>query len=200
MGKTIGEVATIRTGIVAARKKVEQNAIIRYQYEMLNLKCVASEGYINKEYVEDYESSLPLKLDCLTQMGDILVRLSAPYTAILIKEQDLCGLVIPSHFAIIRVNRRIVLPEYMYWTLGRDKINVRIKQNSSGSTAFGTISSGAIASLPIRIIPIEKQRILSELLRLTEREQELLYKLSTEKEKYNKELINRIYNTIKEGK
>ena len=167
---------------------------------MLNLKCVASEGYINKEYVEDYESSLPLKLDCLTQMGDILVRLSAPYTAVLIKEQDLCGLVIPSHFAIIRVNRRIVLPEYMYWTLGRDKINVRIKQNSSGSTAFGTISSGAIAGLPIRIIPIEKQRILGELLRLTEREQELLYKLSTEKEKYNKELINRIYNTIKEGK
>ena len=55
MGKTIGEVATIRTGIVAARKKVEQNAIIRYQYKMLNLKCVASEGYINKEYVEDYE-------------------------------------------------------------------------------------------------------------------------------------------------
>ena len=200
MGKTIGEVATIRTGIVAARKKVEQNAIIRSQYKMLNLKCVASEGYINKKYVEDYESSLPLKLDCLTQMGDILVRLSAPYTAILIKEQDLCGLVIPSHFAIIRVNRRIVLPEYMYWTLGRDKINVRIKQNSSGSTAFGTISSGAIAGLPIRIIPIEKQRILSELLRLTEREQELLYKLSTEKEKYNKELINRIYNTIKEGK
>ena len=200
MGKTIGEVATIRTGVVTARKKVEQNAIIRYQYKMLNLKCVASEGYINKEYVEDYESSLPLKLDCLTQMGDILVRLSAPYTAVLIKEQDLCGLVIPSHFAIIRVNRRIVLPEYMYWTLGRDKINVRIKQNSSGSTAFGTISSGAIAGLPIRIIPIEMQRVLGELLRLTEREQELLYKLSTEKEKYNKELINRIYNTIKEGK
>ena len=34
MGKTIGEVATIRTGIVAARKKVEQNAIIRYQYNL----------------------------------------------------------------------------------------------------------------------------------------------------------------------
>ena len=200
MGKTIGEVATIRTGVVTARRKVEQNAIIRYQYQMLNLKCITSEGYINKEYVEDYESSVPLKPDCLTQMGDILVRLSAPYTAVLIREQDCCGLVIPSHFAIIRVNRRIVLPEYIYWTLGRDKINVRIKQNSSGSTAFGTISSGAIASLPIRIIPLEKQRILGELLRLTEREQELLYKLSTEKEKYNRELINRIYNTIKEGK
>lgn len=200
MGKTIGEVATIRTGIVAARKKVEQNAIIRYQYKMLNLKCVASEGYINKEYIEDYESSLPLKLDCLTQMGDILVRLSAPYTAILIKEQDLCGLVIPSHFAIIRVNRRIVLPEYVYWTLGREKINTQIRQNSSGSTAFGTISSGLIANLPIRLLPIEKQRVLGELLKLSEREQELLHRLAEQKEKYNKELIYKIYNTVKEGK
>ena len=200
MQKTIGDVATIRTGVVTTRKKGDKNSIKSYCYQMLNLKCIAPEGYINKANIEEYESSLLLKADYFTQMGDILVRLSAPYTAVVIREQGLCGLLIPSHFAIIRVNLRTVLPEYIYWTLGRDKINVQIKQNSSGSTAFGTISSGAIAGLPIRIIPIEKQRILGELLRLTEREQELLYKLSTEKEKYNKELINRIYNTIKEGK
>ena len=200
MGKTIGEVATIRTGLVTARKKVEQNAIIRYQYKMLNLKCVASDGYINKEYVEDYESALPLKLEYLTQMGDILVRLSAPYTAVLIQDQSVCGLVIPSHFAIIRANPRIVLPEYVYWTLGREKINTQIRQNSSGSTAFGTISSGLIANLPIRLLPIEKQRVLGELLKLSEREQELLHRLAEQKEKYNKELIYKIYNTIKEGK
>lgn len=200
MIKTIGEVSTVRTGVVAARKKVNKNSTTRYQYKMINLKCIAAEGYLNKENIEEYESALPLKTEYLTQMGDILVRLSAPYTAALIREQDLCGLVIPSHFAIIRVNSEIVLPEYVYWTLGRDKINIRIKQNSSGSTAFGTISSGAISSLSIRLLSIEKQRILGELLRLSEREQELLHRLADQKEKYNKELINRIYNTVKEGK
>ena len=167
---------------------------------MLNLKCITTEGYINKEYVENYESALPLKLEYLTQMGDILVRLSAPYTAVLIQDQSVCGLVIPSHFAIIRANPRIVLPEYVYWTLGREKINTQIRQNSSGSTAFGTISSGLIANLPIRLLPIEKQRVLGELLKLSEREQELLHRLAEQKEKYNKELIYKIYNTIKEGK
>lgn len=199
MKKKIGEVATIRTGVVTARKKRDEKSISGYQYQMLNLKCITEEGYINKEYVEIYESALPLKLEYLTQMGDILVRLSAPYTAVLIQEQALCGLVIPSHFAIIRANTRVVLPEYIYWTLGREKINTLIKQNSSGSTAFGTISSGAIAGLPIRILPIEKQRILGELLKLSEREQELLHRLAEQKGKYNKELIYKIYNTVKEG-
>ena len=200
MKRKFGDVATIRTGVVTARKKRNESSISSYQYQMLNLKCITTEGYINKEYVENYESALPLKLEYLTQMGDILVRLSAPYTAVLIQDQSVCGLVIPSHFAIIRANSRIVLPEYVYWTLGREKINTQIRQNSSGSTAFGTISSGLIANLPIRLLPIEKQRVLGELLKLSEREQELLYRLAEQKEKYNKELINRIYNMIKEGK
>ena len=200
MKRKFGDVATIRTGVVTARKKRDESSISSYQYQMLNLKCITTEGYINKEYVENYESALPLKLEYLTQMGDILVRLSAPYTAVLIQDQSVCGLVIPSHFAIIRANPRIVLPEYVYWTLGREKINTQIRQNSSGSTAFGTISSGLIANLPIRLLPIEKQRVLGELLKLSEREQELLHRLAEQKEKYNKELIYKIYNTIKEGK
>lgn len=200
MKRKFGDVATIRTGVVTARKKRDESSISSYQYQMLNLKCITTEGYINKEHVENYESALPLKLEYLTQMGDILVRLSAPYTAVLIQDQSVCGLVIPSHFAIIRANPRIVLPEYVYWTLGREKINTQIRQNSSGSTAFGTISSGLIANLPIRLLPIEKQRVLGELLKLSEREQELLHRLAEQKEKYNKELIYKIYNTIKEGK
>lgn len=200
MKRKFGDVATIRTGVVTARKKRDESSISSYQYQMLNLKCITTEGYINKEYVENYESALPLKLEYLTQMGDILVRLSAPYTAVLIQDQSVCGLVIPSHFAIIRANPRIILPEYVYWTLGREKINTQIRQNSSGSTAFGTISSGLIANLPIRLLPIEKQRVLGELLKLSEREQELLHRLAEQKEKYNKELIYKIYNTIKEGK
>ena len=200
MKRKFGDVATIRTGVVTARKKRDESSISSYQYQMLNLKCITTEGYINKEYVENYESALPLKLEYLTQMGDILVRLSAPYTAVLIQDQSVCGLVIPSHFAIIRANPRIVLPEYVYWTLGREKINTQIRQNSSGSTAFGTISSGLIANLPIRLLPIEKQRVLGELLKLSEREQELLHRLAEQKEKYNKELIYKIYNTVKEGK
>jgi restriction endonuclease S subunit len=72
-------------------------------------------------------------------------------------------------------------------------------QNSSGSTAFGTISSGLIASLPITLLPLHEQRIIGDLLRLSEREQELLNKLAEEKKTYNTLLLNQIYDNMKRG-
>ena len=132
-------------------------------------------------------------------MGDILVRLSAPYTAVLIERPELCGIVVPSHFVIIRVDKRFASPEYIYWSLKRDKNRITMMQNSSGSTAFGTISSGLIASLPITLLPLNEQNIMGNLLRLTEREQELLNKLAVEKKVYNTLLLNQIYDQMKRG-
>ena len=141
-----------------------------------------------------------MKKDYLTQPDDILIRLSAPYTAVIINRPELLGLVVPSHFAIIRTNKRYVTPEYLFWTLRREKNRIEIMQNSSGSTAFGTISSGLIASLKITPLPLDKQKVLGNLLILSEQEQELLNKLSAEKKKYNTLLLNQIYDNMKRSK
>lgn len=196
---TISEIAAVRTGLVTARKKKEASSSCTYNYRLLNLKCISNEGYINESYIESYELSSELKEDYLTQMGDILVRLSTPYTAVLIERPELCGIVVPSHFAIIRVDKRFASPEYIYWSLNRDKNRITMMQNSSGSTAFGTISSGLIASLPITLLPLNEQNIMGNLLRLTEREQELLNKLAEEKKVYNTLLLNQIYDNMKRG-
>lgn len=196
---TISEIASVRTGLVTARKKKEASSSCTYNYRLLNLKCISNEGYINESYIESYKLSSELKEDYLTQMGDILVRLSAPYTAVLIERPELCGIVVPSHFVIIRVDKRFASPEYIYWSLKRDKNRITMMQNSSGSTAFGTISSGLIASLPITLLPLNEQNIMGNLLRLTEREQELLNKLAVEKKVYNTLLLNQIYDQMKRG-
>ena len=86
---TIGEIAGVRTGLVTARKKKSVSSARTYEYQLLNLKCIADEGYINKVYIETYETSEELKDNYLTQMGDILVRLSSPYTAVLIYQSNL---------------------------------------------------------------------------------------------------------------
>ena len=132
-------------------------------------------------------------------MGDILVRLSAPYTAVLIDRSDLCGIVVPSHFAIIRVDERYALPQYVFWVLRREKNKITMMQNSSGSTAFGTISSGLISSIKIKILPLHEQQIIGDLLCLSEREQELLQKLAEEKKIYNTLLLKQIYDNMKRG-
>ena len=196
---TINDIAVVRTGLVTARKKKDAASLGTYKYQLLNLRCIANEGYIDKDYIEPYELSEELKDDYLTRMGDILIRLSAPYTAVLINKPELCGIVVPSHFAIIRVDERYALPGYVFWVLRREKNKITMMQNSSGSTAFGTISSGLISSLPITLLPLHEQQIIGELFCLSEREQELLQKLSEEKKTYNTLLLNQIYDNMKRG-
>ena len=196
---TINDIAVVRTGLVTARKKKDAASLGTYKYQLLNLRCIANEGYIDKNYIEPYELSEELKDDYLTRMGDILIRLSAPYTAVLINKPELCGIVVPSHFAIIRVDERYALPGYVFWVLRREKNKITMMQNSSGSTAFGTISSGLISSLPITLLPLHEQQIIGELLCVSEREQELLQKLSEEKKTYNTLLLNKIYDNMKRG-
>ena len=196
---TINDIAVVRTGLVTARKKKDAASLGTYKYQLLNLRCIANEGYIDKEYIEPYELSEELKDDYLTRMGDILIRLSAPYTAVMINKPELCGIVVPSHFAIIRVDERYALPGYVFWVLRREKNKITMMQNSSGSTAFGTISSGLISSLSITLLTLHEQQIMGELLCLSEREQELLQKLSEEKKTYNTLLLNQIYDNMKRG-
>jgi len=196
---TINDIAVVRTGLVTARKKKDAASLGTYKYQLLNLRCIANEGYIDKDYIEPYELSEELKDDYLTRIGDILIRLSAPYTAVMINKPELCGIVVPSHFAIIRVDERYALPGYVFWVLRREKNKITMMQNSSGSTAFGTISSGLISSLPITLLPLHEQQIIGELLCLSEREQELLQKLSEEKKTYNTLLLNQIYDNMKRG-
>lgn len=195
----INDIAVVRTGLVTVRKKKAASASQACEYQLLNLKCISNEGYINKAYLETEIFPVGLKDACLTRMGDILVRLSAPYTAVLIDQSDLCGIVVPSHFAIIRVDKRKALPEYVFWSLQRDKNKITLIQNSSGSTAFGTISSGLIASLPIALLPMHEQQIIGNLLYLSKREQELLNKLAEAKKMYNTLLLNQIYDNMKRG-
>lgn len=196
---TIGELATVRTGLVTTRTKKNAAGSDEYKYAMLNLKCITPEGNIDLSQTESYTISKQLKDGYLTQMGDILIRLSTPYTPILIDKSEWCGLVVPSHFAIIRVDGNFALPEYLYWTLCREKNRIAFVQNSSGSMVLGTIGTGTISALPINPLPLEQQRILEQLILLSEREQELLDRLSVEKKKYNTLLLNKIYDNMKRG-
>ena len=85
---TIGEIAVVRTGLVTARRKKDASSSRTFDYRLLNLKCIANEGYIEKAYIEPYELSEELKEDYLTRMEDILIRLSAPYTVVMIDQPD----------------------------------------------------------------------------------------------------------------
>lgn len=193
------DIATIRTGVVTTRKKASEKEPVMCEYSLINLKCASPSGYLDLQYAETLPVSEPLKKEYFTQMDDILVRLSAPYTAIMITKQEWCGFLVPSHFAIIRVDKTVASPEYILWLLKRESTRQKILQNISGNGAFGTISSKFFNTLSVRDLPLEKQYIIGQMQMLSEKEQELLHKLTIQKEIYNKMLVDKIYDSVKRG-
>lgn len=192
-------IATIRTGVVTARKKASEGATITFKYNVLNLRCAQASGCFDMQYAEVLESEEELKAVYFTRLGDILVRLSAPYTAIMITREEWCDYLVPSHFAIIRIKDASVLPEYILWILKQDATKQKILQNISGNGAFGTINSKFFNSIFVHDIPIEKQKIIGQMLLLSDREQRLLYELALQKENYNRLMLENVFESMKRG-
>ncbi len=168
------------------------------EYRLLSLRCVKDSGVLDASLAEPYMSKEMLKSDVLTRRDDILVRLSAPYTAVLIGEESENYLV-PSHFAIIRVDKQKVDPAYILWVLRQQSTLKRIYQNVSGTVAFGTINSNFFGELPINCLPLEKQRLIGAILKLSEKEQVLLAELAKAKLEFNKTALRKAYKEFNKG-
>ena len=115
----LSEIATVRSGLVLSRKQA--NGPSPYRYPLLTLKSIRPDSYIALDELDWYNAVEPLKPEYLTHVGDIIVRLSIPYTAVLIDENTE-GMVIPSSFTIIRANRNHILPEYLFWLLNQSSL------------------------------------------------------------------------------
>ena len=105
------DLASVRSGLVLSRKQAKEPS--EYRYPLINLRCIQQEGTIQLKEADIYEAKEPLKGEYLSQSGDISVRLTAPYTAVLIDETT-SGMVISSNFVVIRVENKSLLPEYLF--------------------------------------------------------------------------------------
>jgi len=172
----LDEYAVIRTGLVLSRKeaKLGENCKI---YPALSLKNITEDGQILLTDIENYSTAEQLKEVYFTHSGDVLLRLSAPYTAVVITEKE-TNLVIPSHFAILRIKEKVD-PRYLRWFL--EKKRCYFYKIASGGTMMGTISSGYVAQMPFEPPPLERQLKIGELFELLNREQRLLSLLAIKK-------------------
>ncbi len=187
--------ATISTGLVTARKQDRMPGKDSLKYKMLNLKAVNDEGYIEDTLLEDFWAKERLKSGYLTQAGDIVVRLTTPFTAVLIDKEH-TGFIIPSHFVVIRTDSRQILPEYLNWFLNEDRVRQEMHQNLS-STMIGTVKPKVYACLEIDLITLEEQKKIAELYKLSKKELRLLEQMRVQKELYYKEAICRIQEKMR---
>lgn len=157
----ISEIADIQSGLVLSRKasKEGENGFL---YQRLTLRSVNEDSLLNKSSFESYEASEPVDSQFLTKENDIIVRLFAPVCAVLITKENE-GLVVPSQLAIIRLKDLFqYIPGYVsvYLTNGHILDSLVV---GAGMASQKIIKVGNIAELEIPCLPIEKQKMISDI-------------------------------------
>ena len=191
----LGNIATVRSGLVLSRKQAREPSDIRYP--LLNLRSINPGGYIEADQLDVFDAAEYLSPEYLSQVGDVIVRLTAPYTAILI-DKVTAGMVISSNFVIIRADRRELLPEYLFWLINTPKVKRSIYENTS-SNMLGAIKAKYFSDFEVPILPIAKQQQIAAMNELALKETKLLRQLADEKERYYSLLIDRTYKEMKRG-
>lgn len=168
------EISSIRTGAVLSRLSGSGKEV-----RAITLKALDTDGHLDCNSFETVMVDMKAKDDYFTQVGDVLIRLTAPYTATVISEEN-AGAVVSSHYAIIRCKESIN-PWYLFWWLKQNR-DLFYKE-ASGSVLLGTISSNVIAEMSINVVPFEQQKQIAELIQTSRRERELVIKLIEQRNK-----------------
>lgn len=189
------KMAFVRSGLVLGRKQAKDQT--EYRYPLLNLRCIQPDGSVDTSLCETFHAIEYLNPEYLTHEGDVVIRLTAPYTAVLIT-RTLEGFVIPSSFIVVRTKTDILLPEYLVWLLN-SQLSKRQIYDGAATNMLGGIKPRFFAEIDIDPLPTEQQRAIAQLRALAQQEAKLLRELVAEKEKYYDLTINKIYNKMKRG-
>lgn len=189
----LGEIASVRSGLVLSRKLARENPVQRYR--LLNLRSITPEGYIDMNETDVFDAKETLPGEYLSQVGDIVIRLSAPYTAVLIDEESE-GMVVSSNFVIVRTDPQELLPEFLYWLLNTSEVKHRMFENSS-SNMLGAVKPKFFAEYEITPLPIPEQQKIAAINALAKAESKLLRQLANTKEQYYEAILRNTFNEIK---
>lgn len=183
------QIADARSGLVITRKQAKRLEDRCCTYPLLNLKAVSDSGNIDRSAMLPFHSTEKLAEHYLTHPNDIIVRISEPYTAVCITEET-AGLLVPSHFVIVRVDLYKALPEYITWYLNRDRIAKEFRMSCSGLLL--QIKPSTVAETEIRLPDMERQRQIVELHQLALKELSLMERQLEHKRLYYKKLIEKV--------
>lgn len=176
----LGNVAHVRTGLVLSRKQSLSpgGGIL---YKVLTLSSFGSGGDINRDRISSFNSEQIIDDEYITKLGDVIIRLSTPNTAVHIDERHE-GLVIPSQFSIIRNLDASLMPEYLGAYLNSAYVKSHTIKGISGSV-ISTISTQELKNIDVPIIDIANQRIIIKINRLKNSKFLLMDRLKTLEDK-----------------
>lgn len=186
----LGDISSITTGQVIKRKEARPGDVDAIQYRILTLKSFDEDGYLVKEELDTFKASEEIESKYITSKGDIVVRLSMPFTTITIdKESE--GILIPSLFVVIRINSNDILPSYLSLYLNSNKMKKQYIREARGS-AIQILKTSAFKEFEIMIPDMSIQEQAVTLNELMMREKRLLQLLIKENNKRNQIILEKM--------
>lgn len=188
----LGDIADIITGLVVKRKEATKGYDLYSEYKLLTLKSFDQNGWLIEENLEKFKSLEEIDQKYLTSAGDVIVRMSYPYTSIYIsKKQE--HMIVPSLFVIVRTTSNSLSPEYISLYLNSDIMKKQYSKESSGSV-IQTLKTSSFKNLEIPCLELNFQEKAIQLNDLMKKEKILLLKLMEQKELFNNSVMTQILN------
>ena len=175
----LSELAIVRSGLVLSRKQARERTENRYS--LLTLKSIKSDATVSEGDLDVFDAVESLNKEYLTAVGDVVVRTSTPYTAVLIDKKKV-GMVVSSNFVIIKCCSDKLLPEYLFWFLNTETIKKDIFINSAGNM-LSAIKPQYFCDLDIELPSLREQKLIADFNMAARKELELLEQLKIEKKK-----------------
>ena len=120
--------------------------------------------------------------------GDVLFAAKGTKNFAAVYESNGHPCVASTTFFVIRVQEKIILPEYLVWFLNHPATKKNLKSQAIG-TALQSISKAVLQELEISIPPIETQRAILKIHSLQQQEQNIQKQMEDLKEKYTQQLL-----------
>jgi len=153
---TLKTISVVQMGLMLARKKADNGSF--YSYRRLTSRALEC-GSINPEAMEPFFSTEPLQSEYLTRTGSIVMKLSFPFSPVVITEETE-GYVFPSQMVRITPAKSI-LPEYLCFYLSRDFVAERLLANYFW-IAQKAITVDSLLNLEVRVPSLKNQRIICD--------------------------------------
>ncbi|MBE0392164.1 restriction endonuclease subunit S [Flavobacterium sp. PL002] len=174
------------------REKIEHNP--EGNVGILQMKDISND-YLNFDYQNiDKVSDFSFKDKFFLNIGDLLfVSKGVNNYAIAIEKIDF-PIVASATFFIIRVNEKIIIPEYLAWYMNQKEAQNYFSEKKAG-TYVPNLNKQDILELPLTVPPLKIQKKIAQTATLLNRELGILEKLKTNrKELIQTQLLNLIKN------
>lgn len=177
------------SGLVLTRYQAKSDQPVKQLYRVLTIKSLDNYGKMDETQFEELSAGRDIPDKYVVQPGDVFIRNSIPFTAGFFPDELSKPTLISSNFTIFRVDRDILIPQYLAIYLNSLAIKEFFNRVTSPSS-MKFIKADTIKKVEIELISIEKQQAIIDLHELMQKELHLLKSIYHKKEDLYQRIIN----------